>query len=556
MKERIASLTRSVRAAIVAAVVLALIGSIAVSRAWADGQPAESSGPSKNEIVYAKTDAEGATNGVYVVNFFDTPDAEDVVDPAAYESVENLSTTDELSQEGGAVHLTTTAGKPFYYQGTMDAQTKLPWKVSVSYELDGKPVSAQDVAGASGDLAMTLSITPDETSEDLSDFTQNYLVQAQGTFPSDKFSVSDAGDATMAQSGDNTVATCLVLPGESGTFTLRGTASDFETSGWQISALPLSLSVDLASQDTSELSASTDELQSAILSASDGSDGVSSGAGSVASGATDLSDGLAQLDGSSASLEAGWRQMAQGIDDASSGADSLAAGSAQFKDQVASSKADVAGGASQLDGVKATYQAAMQQVMTEQAQGAVTQESLAALNDAATALSQASSAAGAYQALDDVEDGYGRIDEGISSLSGGLSDLSGGSASFGEGLSSYTSGVGSAASGSNELAQGAAELAGGSDELSSGLAQLAESTSGLDQKIIDQLQEKIDEKLGADFKPHSFVVPSNTNVGAVQFVYVVDGVSTEQPKSDDAASSATDESDTTFFDRLAAVFGL
>lgn len=556
MKERIASLTRPVRAVIVAAVVCALVGSVAAARAWADSQPAESSGPSKNEIVYAKTDAEGATNGVYVVNFFDTPDAEDVVDPAAYESVENLSTTDELSQEGGAVHLTTTAGKPFYYQGTMDAQTKLPWKVSVSYELDGAPISAQDVAGASGDLAMTLSISPDESSEDLSDFTQSYLVQAQGTFPSDKFSVSDAGDATMAQSGGNTVATCLVLPGESDTFTLRGTASDFETSGWQISALPLSLSVDLASQDTSELSASTDELQSAILSASDGSDGVSSGAGSVASGATGLSDGLAQLDGSSASLEAGWRQMAQGIDDASSGADSLAAGSAQFKDQVASSKADVAGGASQLEGAKATYQAAMQQVMTEQAQGAVTQESLAALNDAATALSQASSAAGAYQALDGVEDGYGQIDEGISSLSGGLSDLSGGSASFGEGLSSYTAGVGSAASGSNELAQGAAELAGGSDELSSGLAQLAESTSGLDQRIIDQLQEKIDEKLGADFKPHSFVVPSNTNVGAVQFVYVVDGVSAEQPKSDDEASSATDESDTTFFDRLAAVFGL
>lgn len=75
----------------------------------------------------------------------------------------------------------------------------------------------------------------------------------------------------------------------------------------------------------------------------------------------------------------------------------------------------------------------------------------------------------------------------------------------------------------------------------------------MDQKIIDQLQQAIDEKLGQDFTPHSFVVPSNTNVDAVQFVYVVGGV--EEPESEpEQPATEEEQAQKTIFDRFFALF--
>ena len=46
----------------------------------------------------------------------------------------------------------------------------------------------------------------------------------------------------------------------------------------------------------------------------------------------------------------------------------------------------------------------------------------------------------------------------------------------------------------------------------------------IDQQIMDKIQQAVDEKLGGDYVPHSFVAPSNTNVDDIQFVYVVEGI--------------------------------
>ena len=79
----------------------------------------------------------------------------------------------------------------------------------------------------------------------------------------------------------------------------------------------------------------------------------------------------------------------------------------------------------------------------------------------------------------------------------------------------------------------------------------------MDRKVLDEVQETIDEKLGTGYQLHSFVDAGNTDVNEVQFVYVVDGV--EDPgDSDDAAAEtaadADDDSSQTFTQRLVALF--
>lgn len=130
-----------------AAVSVALVAGLgACSAAPASAYAAE--GQSKDEIVYAKTAADGATSGVYVVNVFDSDEALQVQDPANYTEVENLTTSDTLQQQNGTVAVSAQAGVPFYYQGTMDSSVQLPWDISVKYYLNGEEKTAEELSGA------------------------------------------------------------------------------------------------------------------------------------------------------------------------------------------------------------------------------------------------------------------------------------------------------------------------------------------------------------------------------------------------------------------------
>lgn len=571
-----------------AAVSVALVAGLgACSAAPVSAYAAE--GQSKDEIVYAKTAADGATSGVYVVNVFDSDEALQVQDPANYTEVENLTTSDTLQQQNGTVAVSAQAGVPFYYQGTMDSSVQLPWDVSVKYYLNGEENTAEELSGANGLLKVVLDVQP-ATEGDAADFAGSYALQAQGTFSQDTFAVADAGDATVAHSGSNEVATCLVLPGESATFEIAGVARNFSYDGWQIAGMPLSLAVDVASGGTSQLSDTTKELENATARLSSGaselSDGasvVSDGAAKVAAGANQLSSGvdaavagLGKLSDSGKTVAQGWKRVSAGIEGAVQGVASLKAGSDAFKAGLKSSADTYAAAASQASGAQVQYAsaasaaqsalAAYRQNPTEE-NFATVSNALAAMDKAAQSMAKTSGASGAYQALTGVQSQYAQVAEGIDALAAAGGDLASGSSAFDEGLSAYFAGADEVSAASSQLQSGAAqvangaqsvssatnELASGASELSGGSATLAESTNGMDQKIIDQLQRAIDEKLGQDFTPHSFVVPSNTNVDAVQFVYVVGGV--EEPESEPAQPATEEEqAQKTIFDRFFALF--
>lgn len=506
-----------------AAVAMGLAGTLAMpGAAWAAGGAevgaaggsADAPSVEKDEVVYVKAGADGATQGVYVVNVFDTAAAATVDDPGRYTRVKNLTTDDELVQRDGAVQVTTLSGEPFYYQGDLDAATVLPWDVSLTYYLDGKKTDPQALAGATGEVRIVLDVKArtDASASGVSDFAQSCLLQAQGTFSEESFGIEDAGDATVARAGSNALVTCMVLPGESATFEIAGQARGFEYAGWQISALPLSMAIDLASQDTSELSEQTGELEDAtgrladgassledgLGSLADGSGALASGAGDVAAGASELAsgsgdvaagahelqkgvaaavDGVRNVSGNSAALLAGWNDLAAGVGRLDGGAARLVEGDSAFSGAVAAKKDQLAAGAAQLTDAQNAYASAMQNLQAALADPASTSDSITAamqaLDQAAQALAQASGAAGAYGALAEVEAGYAGVSGGIAEVAAGASDLSAGAASFAPNLESYVDGVDEVAAASPELKSGASNLSAGADDLSGGASALA-----------------------------------------------------------------------------------
>ena len=508
--------------------------------------------PEKTEVVYAKTNEQGSVSSISVVNGFMSTESLRISDSGSYESVVNLSTTEELTNTEGTVSFTTTASTPFYYQGNVSAQTQLPWDITVRYFLNDEEVSASDLTGAQGELKIELSVNPHKGATETNEaFANNYLVQAQTSFDSSVFNITEAQNSTLSYAGGTTGVTGIVLPGESQTFTLVGTAENFEYDGWQIAALPLNMALDIASQDTSALSSQTNKLESATASVGSAAATLASGSVSLASGITTLNSGLETLAAKNATLTNGWNALAQGIQDTKEGALQLQSGSNQFAGSVQSAVDEAAQGASVLEQAQSAYQNAALAAQSEIAtSGTVSAQTFSTFNQAAQALAQACGSAGAYQALTQVQSGYTAVLTGIDSLAGGLSELESNTGAFESGLVEYTSGVSQAAAGCESAVSGSQTLSNGAAGLSDGTAQLVSATSGLDEKIINELQAVIDEKLGANFNACSFVDPTNTNVNAVQFVYVVDGVQIPKTTTTDNSS----ESETTLGERIVAVF--
>lgn len=578
---------------------VALVASVSgignVGTAWADDDV------KKDEVVYVKDDASGKASGIYVVNIFDTDTATSVSDPSNYTKVTNLTTNDDLQQADGAVKLTTTEGEPFYYQGEMDASSQLPWDISFTYYLDDQEVQADELAGADGEVRIVLDVKALDDGSDVADFAQSYILQAQGTFAEENFVISDAGDATLAHSGSNQVVSAMVLPGESETFEITGTAKNFESDGWQIAGMSLSMAIDLADQDTSKLTDSCQELEDATSKLSDGgseledgasdlSDGadeLADGTGSLSDGASKLSDGTSKLsDGAgkvasgASSLSDGASKLESGVDSVVSGVEQVASGSSQYLSGLESSAQQYASGAGALESSKTDYAnavdavqqaAAAEEKEPSEANAATLNAAIAAMNEAAQSMTKNAGDAGAYQALTGVAEKYESVNDGVQALAGNAGQLSSAASSVASGASEVASGADSVASASDSVDSGASELASGAQSvdsgatsladgasslkdgassLSDGAKTLAESVEGMDDKILDELQETIDEKLGADFRAHSYVSSSNTNVDDVQFVYVVDAITVPDDESDDEE----EEPNPSLLDRFFALF--
>lgn len=256
-----------------------------------------------SEIVYATLAATGSPEAVYVINRFDVEGAGTLVDHGDYSVVKNLTDGAEMVNEDGTVEVDVSEGV-FYYQGTA-AQAELPWNVALSYELDGRPVSPDDLAGASGALSIHVATTQNPAVDPA--FYESFMLQVTFTLDGQTTSGIQADGATVAASGQDWTVAFTALPGRDGDFTLTAQVEDFSMAGAQIAALPYASVVEMP--DTGGMTEGMDDLASAVSRLSDGvaqlsegADSLAAGAGEIAAGAEGFRQGLGQLDAGAASL--------------------------------------------------------------------------------------------------------------------------------------------------------------------------------------------------------------------------------------------------------------
>ena len=119
----------------------------------------------KNETVYSKLDSSGNSyNTVVSAHIENEQDEKIIKDLSDLLNIENTNGDEEFKQEGN--NLTWYAeGNDIYYQG--ETKKELPIECKVKYELDGEEKTAEEIAGKSGKIKVSIEYVNKEKHGDL-----------------------------------------------------------------------------------------------------------------------------------------------------------------------------------------------------------------------------------------------------------------------------------------------------------------------------------------------------------------------------------------------------
>lgn len=101
----------------------------------------------KDETVYSKHDVYGKSYSTLVSNHLINSGEENLInDLSDLINIKNVNGDEEFTQNGNSL-VWKADGADIYYQG--ESSKELPIECKVSYQLDGKDISAKDLAGKS-----------------------------------------------------------------------------------------------------------------------------------------------------------------------------------------------------------------------------------------------------------------------------------------------------------------------------------------------------------------------------------------------------------------------
>ena len=326
----------------------------------------------KDESVYLISDANGNVNKTIVVDHLKNKDKKDTLEDASNLSdIENVKGKQKFTQSGDK--LTWQAGgKDIYYQGT--ATEEPPVTQKVTYYLDGKEISPEDLAGKSGKVKIRFDYTNTTSyTETVNGEKQTVSVPfaaITGLVLGDGFENIEVTNGKAEVSDSSSVVLGYALPGLKDSLGIKDKDLDGDvnipeymemTADVENFSMPAAMTfvvnasdyVSTDGIDTSDLDDMINDLKDASTQLQDGSktlaegtdtlaDGLStlqsklgtfaSGVGTLQSGLKTYTDGVSTLSGGLNTLGNSTGALVSGADKLNSGAGQLASGSATLKD--------------------------------------------------------------------------------------------------------------------------------------------------------------------------------------------------------------------------------
>ncbi len=198
--------------------------------------------PACDETYYATLDSYGGLLDSSVVKSVRTRGVDALTDYGSYQEVVNLTDSREAQVDGGKVTFDLTGDVPdkFYFEcKTTQPYEDFPWKLSMSYTLNGVPTPAEQLAGRSGMVSIELDAVPNQAANEYA--RNNLVLTAASLFNADDILSLEAPGAQVQLIGNLYAVLYAVLPGEEQHFTIRVGTDSFSYNGMIFLAVPATL---------------------------------------------------------------------------------------------------------------------------------------------------------------------------------------------------------------------------------------------------------------------------------------------------------------------------
>lgn len=170
----------------------------------------------KSETVYVNLNADGSVRESIVTDWLhsDTPGAE-LPDRTDIDGLTNVKGTETPQKEGDSLKWK-LEGTDLYYRGT--TSKPLPLEVSITYSMDGRELSPEEIAGKSGKMEMKLrfkNTTGNTVTVSGRQTTMHtpLMVIAGMSFSDDHFSNLQVSDGSVVADGNNQAVSIVCMPG-------------------------------------------------------------------------------------------------------------------------------------------------------------------------------------------------------------------------------------------------------------------------------------------------------------------------------------------------------
>lgn len=319
-------------------------------------QEKEEAAVSKEETVYVLTGADGSTENVIVSDWLKNPAKEETIsEKSELTQVENVKGDETYTAGAGQTRVWNAGGNDIYYQGS--SEKKPPVRLSIRYELDGKAISPEELAGKSGRVRIRFSYT----NEQYETVTVNgkeeklhvpFVVLTGMILDDEVFSHVEVTNGKLVNDGNHSAVVGIAFPGLGENLNLPQGAPEIPeyievTADVENFAMGMTLSVvtnealnqiDIEKLDSLEnLKASMQKLTDAMTQLIDGSSELYQGlttllekSGTLMDGINRLASGAAALCSGTHDLKAGALQLYSGASQLKEGLDTLVSNSSQL----------------------------------------------------------------------------------------------------------------------------------------------------------------------------------------------------------------------------------
>lgn len=344
----------------------------------------------KEEVVYVNLNTDGSVREIVVVNIFDLADDGTIIDYGEYQTVRNMTTTDKVNYSDNKVSIDAKEGK-LYYEGTLDSNV-MPWNIDIKYYIDDIEYTAEEIAGMSGSLKISMSVRQNKNCN--GNFFDGYALQTSFILDTDKCKNIITENATIANVGSDKQLTYTILPGKETDITITADVTDFEMDGISVNGVPLSLNIEI---DESEITDRVSELTDGVQKIDDGVSEVQNGVSdlrngvedNLQSGINDFADGASQLQDSAYELQNGGSDLNDGAKNLQNGAENLDSGVTLLNDgisQIQSALNTLNNQSSSLTSGSAQVRSVLQEIQTALSNVSVSTDNLSELTNASSAI--------------------------------------------------------------------------------------------------------------------------------------------------------------------------